>query len=209
MRRADWVYRGWETDEGGTPILDQMSYGVEARSIAASGSAIAMLYDSHDYMLQAVGGGAGAGVAGHLPYSARAEGRKATCLRVQGMLSYEASTWAAGSRLELGWRLGVFEQAADTGLVLLDVAYSMYTSSTLKDQPAVWANDQATHIAERRIRFEFSAGNEASLRTQKLDISFKRRLRSHECLALYLELPATSVGIRYQTWLRTLVQDEG
>jgi len=171
-----------------------------------------ILYDSHNRistLANTWNSALGSATVAALSRSARAEGRKALCKRVQGQMLFRPSTWALGNIMSFGWRLGVFEQDSAVGSILLDAEYSMFDPSLeWSTSVAVWANDSG-NIAERRYFKGFRSDDPAPGVMQSFDVRFKRSLPPNMCLALYMEGSSSSVSVTFQPWLRTLVHDEG
>lgn len=214
-KRADWVYRpniqrgdfsGGESDALGTyegSILNHTA------GIAAAQSHV--LYDSHNYFGEGPRGGLPTGAGGTQPQltrAARAEGRRATILAVEGFVYVEPQTWVLGNLIAMGFRLGAFEQDL-TGVFSLDPAYSMWLDNPGSpfEQVAHWANYRRSNQWERRVHYGFSPDGPNLV---QIPIRWKGRvsLGAKECFGLYTELESTSVATRCQYWLRTLVQDE-
>lgn len=123
----------------------------------------------------------------------------------EGIVYVEPTTWALGSLIAWGFRIGIFEQDPMSGAIGLDPSYSMWATGpgSGDPNPATWANQGRTNIHERRIHYGFS--DNATFTVQKFRVPIGRRLQDHECLAVYFEGENTSVDIRTQWWLRTLV----
>jgi len=210
--RADWVYRDHMYDEAGALINSQGTYN-NLPTVLAPAPANALgkiLYDSKSFMKHA---------AGSTPFvplvmagSARAEGKRAQIMAVQGMISIRPSTWALGSNLVVGIRFGVFEQDPGTGGILVDPSYSMFASfANVALSAANWAND-GQWDRERRVYVTFS--DNSQVYNHYFFFRTRRFLKGHECYAVYLEAnnqsgTTGSVNSNVTLWLRTLVSDEG
>lgn len=171
-----------------------------------------ILYDSKNRMAHLIGASTTAPPnLTMLPGAARAEGRLPFCMRVQGRIEVEASTWAVGNTLGGGIRLGVFEQDAETGLLSLPADYSMFVTAgnaPYRD-PATWANEKRLNLWEKRYRKDYSDGSANRLIVLEFNRKIRVALQSHECLAFFHEAPSTSVDARAIVWCRTWVRDEG
>lgn len=211
---ADWVYRDNVFDEAGALVNAGASYSNTEVSIAAGAPAtrVQILYDSHNYMKQGVQLAAGAMV----PFGSqgRAEGGRATILGYEGMVAMRPSTWAAGSAIRLGFRVGVWEQDADLGLVLVDPVYSMWGNfANTALNASAWANNREW-VEERRIYKTFASANDQALFCTYFRRRCRRRLRPHKCFAIWGEVNNAAGTVGGVTtlctyWLRTLVSDEG
>lgn len=217
-RRADWVYRGPGVDIDAPGVLtgpdtDLASYhAVQTTfSVGVSNARFLVLYDSHDRLntLQNyVAGAAAAYVA--VGAEARAEGRRARILATEGHIIMVPDTWAIGSTMSYGWRLGAFEQDPDTGLASLDADYSMFVNAAADPRigPAKFA-DTKTWVREHHARRVFSTTNDQAIENIHFRWKGMRTLRANEAWGLYLE-GQTGVDFRiHATWCRTLVSDEG
>lgn len=206
--KADWVYRNCIYDDAGALQEGLGSYDPAVTTltpgpITASGK---VLYDSNN-RLAYVADVAGVG----LPYvrNMRAEGRNPLCLRVQGVVLIQPTTWAIGNAYNLCMRLMVNEQSAIDSAMTLDTAYSAFqVIGSPMNTPATWANSKNL-IAEKRIFHAFSGGNDTERKAIRWDVRFRRSLKSNEALFLYSETETASVNLRMFFWLRTLVVDEG
>lgn len=204
-RRADWVYR----HHAYTPIGGAAdSLGTYAPRIITQVSGIAtaqshVLYDSQNWL--ATSGQGGINTNAVLSRSGRAEGRNPTILATEGIIYVEPSTWAIGNLIAYGWRLGVWEQDL-TGVFSLDPQYSMWVESAPGPVCGQWANNGRNNAAERRIHYGFS-DNQAFM-VLRVKWRGRRILKPNECWGIYTELESTSVNVRQQFWLRSLVEDE-
>lgn len=211
---ADWVYRDHVYDDTGALIAAAGTYSNQPFTLTA-GVANAqgkVLYDSHNYIKQGVQLTAGA----MIPFGSqgRAEAGRATILGYEGILAITPTTWAAGTNIRLGVRVGVFEQDAGTGFFLVDPAYTMFTSSpNLSLNASAWANSR-TWVEERRVYRAFSTSNDQALQVLRFRRRCRRRLNPHECFGMFLEInnqAGTTGGVNMEgtLWMRTLVSDEG
>lgn len=211
-RPADWVYRPHIRDETGSLIDNLGSYEatIQALPTGQANAQARVLYDSFNYRsAQYPLGNSAVNFAGFgLGPSAKAEGRNPLIRRVEGFVSYTPSTWAVGSSMFWGFRVGIFEQDPITGFLLIDPTYTILnaTADTLTN-PAIFANTRTWHY-EKRVFHTFS---ENSVR---FDTHFRfrvnRLLRPHECYAIFLENHGSiSVTTNTMWWCRTLVSDEG
>lgn len=213
--RGDWVYRGGTTDETGTADYFDASYAGVYQALSSSGtssvSAALILYDSHDWFT-VMGGGLGNALSGGvMSKAARAEGRKAKMLRVQGQFSVQASTWTLGNEVRFGLRIGIFQQDPEDGGILVPAAYRMMTEpgvDQIVQGTSVWADHRRMNQWEHRHYLHFATGNEQSLRTLRINTPIRGSLNANECLALYMENAPGGVALRFQSWLRTYVVDE-
>lgn len=207
-RRRDWVYRPNLKDTAGGLFDVLGSYENLAKNLAAgfANPQVAVLYDSSSYM-SAVAAQTTTFVA--LPRASRAEGRKPLIHRVQGVVLVTPSTWAAGSRFDVGFRFGRFVQAPDTGGIVFDPEYAMWGSpADAKDSPANYANDTNWQF-ERRELVTFGTSNDAASWKWSFNFRVNRSLESNQAYALYMESAGGSININIQCWFRTLVSDEG
>lgn len=220
--KADWVYRGADYIPGDPADNDWLeenpdlaSYGHSVQGVTAglNGAAAWILYDSMNRRAQLLNTFSTAGgwdTVALLPRAARAEGRNPLILATEGQLLIRPSTWALGSLMAFGLRIGIFEQDPSDGLLLLDAEYHMrnaFAGSTGHSQAATWANDRMW-VWERRYYVTFDSTRPAAL---NLDIRWRgrRTLKPHQCFAIYCEADSASVNLTVQRWMRTLVVDEG
>jgi len=221
-RKWDWVYRsymgvGWSEDDipfGAPEAGNQASYVSEYSDFNSgpSNTRFLVLYDSTN-RLQVMGGADVSGatvLSGLLPRSARAEGRRAMVRAVEGTIHVEPSSWALGNTMVIGWRLGVWEQDSETGFVLLDSEYTMWSTgvNNVLSNAGQFAN-RHNWVRERRIIRPFN--NQVGGAWQ-FNVNWRGRPRSlgpDQAFGLYLEARSTSVNMRINPWLRSLVSDEG
>jgi len=217
-RGADWVYRqgynliGTRGTGLGADLIGTYDPSVTTVSTGQANAQSRILYDANDYFADLTRGGVGS--AGTLASQAvatragRSEGRKPCMRAVEGYIYCEPSTWAIGNVMALGVRLGVFEQDIGSGVITIDSAYSMWAyTATLQDPgPAHWANSSRMNCKEWRIWNAFSQNS--PLVVMRIRWRGRKFLNANECFALYLEAPTTSINVRTQYWLRTLVEDE-
>lgn len=224
------MYRGWGTpvgdldavpDVGDIEDYEQASYSNQVVTLTAGPDEMQarILYDSHNRIAVAMGAGDQAsGLVTHTWHTraARAEGSKAVVYAVEGFMAFEPSTWSLGSMMRVGMRLGVWEQEAQSGYVLLPTAYSMFAAINVDlspwGQPAMWANDR-NWVWERRPMKYF--GDASSTPLMIVPVRWRSRLgralKPDECFAMVLEIPSqTGVSnLRTRCWLRSFVADEG
>lgn len=201
----DWVYRPSVREQtvfNGGDILGTYDENLYSQSSGVNFGDAHILYDSHNRIATVMRAGGSANFVG-IPNAARAGGRGPLMHAVAGSIYVEPSTWAVGNLIAWGWRVGVFEQAPDTGQILLDPDYSMWAVGPGLVPPATWANMQRMNSWERRRHFGFSDNQQFF--TLPVFTRVNRRLQDHECLAIYHEGESTSVNVRMQFWLRTLV----
>lgn len=182
------------------------TYGVgnRSQSTGVANATVLWLYDSHDRMQYTASGTVSAQL-GRLPPAARAEGKRPVIHMTQGFFEVEPQSWAANGQLHWGWRLGAWEQDPFTGLVSLNVSYNMWG----RNPPSTadyWA-DVGIHVREGRVYRAFNA--EITAPSWVIPIFWKGRwrLRPNEGWGIYIEGETTN--IRYDTWFRSLVSDEG
>lgn len=205
--RMDWVYRPNVAAEtispwvGGNDLIGSYDENLFGESSGLNGASSRILYDSHNRIATVMRTGTGLSVP--MANAARVSGRGPMMHRVQGIIYVEPTTWAIGNLIAWGWRIGVFEQDPGSGAIELDADYSMWTQSASAIPVASWANQRRVNLWERRVHYGFS--DNATFTVQKLNVPLKVRLQDHECLAIYTEGEATSVNVRVQYWLRTLV----
>lgn len=204
--RKDWVYRPNFVSETVDPFLGNDLLGsyddnILGESSGQAGGNSRILYDSANRIQHVMRTGAGLTMV--MPGAARVQGRGPTMHWVQGIIYVEPTNWAIGNLIAWGWRIGVFEQAPDSGAIEIDADYSMWQQVASAVPVATWANQQRTNLWERRIHYGFS--DNQVFTTVRVSTRIRVRLQDHECLAIYTEGEATSVNIRPQYWLRTLV----
>lgn len=212
--RPDWVYRANARpayNPAGAAIMngDTMgTYGAAETTVSQQTAAAKWLYDSHNHhvVIQRMEGAAPNQILTTLSRAGRAEGGKATILCTSGVILMRASAWAVGSRRTIGYRMGIFEQAPDSGAMALDPNYSLWANFG-NTQPADWAN-MRNWVWERRIFEDFGAANNLT-RTVSVFWKGRRTLKPHEGWGLFIEGGASSVDCIQSFWLRTLVVDEG
>jgi len=208
--RRDWVYRndGAALTTGGIVILtaDELgTYTPNPLVIGQDDTAGLILYDSRNYLRAMTHGGAG--TLGAINMGARAAGKRAQLHWVSGMLFVTTSSWALGSVMRVGFRIGIFGQSISGGNLEAPAGYSMFTNpgeSTVAD----FANQQRANQWEKRVAHAFSADTGAIF---GIPVSTRVRgsLNDDECLALFVEGGSDTVGLSIVPWLRTLVTDEG
>lgn len=216
LPKADWVYRqhGIRTDTG--VQVDSLGTYDEVQVILPSGVQNAqshILYDSHVQIGMQTAAGTQTPAGTPIRYvnrAARAEGSRATILRTQGIIVVQPDGWVLGNVIALGWRIGAWEQDT-TGVFTLDAAYSMWVRqvATPFDPPAMWANFHRLNAREGRVFREFNSTQVSPLFPVYINWRGRRRLDPKDCWGIYTEGAPTSIQIRQQFWLRTLVVDEG
>lgn len=207
--KADWVYRpdaratggSAEADTLGTyePIIKTLASGIESVQVP-------VLYDSRDHMTSTIRGSIT--TSADLATSARAEGRRAKILGYEGIMYVEPTQWAIGNLIALGVRVKKCTQDTLTGLAVVDPAESMWQFDVPSQQgPWTFANGYPFFVEERRVHYGFSDNQVFTV------LRFRRKCRvslaPNEMFAMWLELEPTSVNVRIQLWMRTLVSDEG
>jgi len=222
-RRFDWVYRsrvlgllsGDSVEEGVAEVQGLASYYgalVSLTSGPANARALIM-YDSTNRLVQGYGT-TNFALGPHQGYTnraARAEGRKALIRACEGTIIMRPSTWAAGNYAYYGWRLGVFKQDPDTGLLIVPSEYTMFDETWAPfGSTATWANTRGW-VMERRIMRPFNPDNSSGYHHLTFRWSSRkgRALEPDECFAMYLESDTGSVTLTTEPWCRTLVSDEG
>jgi len=204
MPRADWVYRSREVNEDdGSYLLDHESYGPSTFTVTAGvgGQVGAVLLDSSNYLHE------NTGISRRMPRASVPDRpRRPMTHLVSGTIDIQPTVWSLGQVMELGVRIGVWQQDAVSGdLITPSANYSMYAVTNYAQQPAIWANDRRNNLWERRFHWAFSTSNDMAVRLLPLVARARARLSEDECLGIYLEVPAGAVNLRGQFWLRTLV----
>lgn len=203
--RPDWVYRSNAIRSDGTAdLLGTYKWPTFSVTSGKANASILMLYDSQNYLRQPVNTLTG---SFFLAQSGRAEGAKPLCLRVQGQIYSRPSTWALGNVLAYGLRILVVEQDPETGLGTIDADFGMW-QPTVAGKEGTWRNPQQI-VWEKRYWRSYSSNETSPSLILPIDVRMRRRLKSNEALALYMETADTSVTAVFQMWLRTLVVDEG
>lgn len=214
--RADWVYRqhAIRADNGAqVDSLGTYDDGLVSQTGGIAQAQSHILYDSHDQLgvWTASGIEVPAGTPARLvSRAARAEGRRATILAVEGCVLLSPGEWALGNLVAWSWRMGAFEQDR-TGVFSLDAQYSMWVTggATPFEPPAQWANFRRLNAKEDRVWHAFDADRLNPLFKVRIFWKGRRTLDPRDCWGLYTEMENTSIGIDQQFWLRTLVVDEG
>lgn len=204
--RPDWVYRNDAravAGLGGSDDLGTYSVVVKALTSGVVNALGMVLYDSANRMQANVPAGAG---QGYLSRAARAEGRKPHIRAVEGLVYLEPTAWALGNLIAYGSRILIAEQDIDTGVPVLDAEYSMWANG-LVTSASLWANQGRQNVQEKRLFYGFS--DNQAFTVARYSWTGLRALEPHEALFLYMELETTSVNVRFQPFLRTLVSDEG
>lgn len=211
--RGDWVYRGLEYTPAGAQLASQTSSytGLTRNSGAytlSSGTQIGLiLYDSSNYMMRTTTQTA----TSRMSTAARAEGRRATVMAVNGFIFITPNAWTVGSNFLIGWRLVVCDQNEFTGALDLPAAYSFVQQAPTAALPssdfAMSANGWG-NLAEG-YKFQTFDQNDASW---MLHIKWRgrRSLESNSCLGLLMESAGPAVGsttLLVSPRLRSLVHD--
>jgi len=215
---VDWVYRptGLFSTAPGT-YNGRSSLTVATNTVNQILSAAAILYDSQDYL--GVITRESFGNTSDMPKAARAEGRRARCIRVQGKILFlPANGWAEGGRWYMGVRLGWYEQDPQGGRLLVAPEYSMWEPEIVTGafgDVALWANDRLQNMREWRLHQGYDTEKAAGFVPLHINVRLpiQRAPSSLHCLALYFEAPSTITTLvaNTQFWVncRTLVADEG
>lgn len=212
MPKPDWVYRTDAFDGAGVLADSHGSYVNRTTTVLAGpNEAVAkVLYDSHNYIQRLVQIG---GQQIVLSSSARAEGRSAFVHRVQGVV-FATPIWSGTDNARFGFRFGVFEQDENSGDLLLEAGYTMWSETNLGNialSTAMFANDRMWQ-RERRFFAIRESGVSPSVYAFPFNFPVRRRLNPDQCYAMYFEgdaTPVASVNIVLRPFLRTLVSDEG
>lgn len=208
--RGDWIYRGVEfDDEGGAAGTQVASYtGVSRNSGAyplAPGTDVGIiLYDSANYMLERTRTG-----PFNIGREARAEGRGATILAVQGYYYMLPNAWTAGSNWCVSARIIIADQNLQTGQMDLPANYQLPATSGPGVELTAWANGWG-NLAERTDWNAFATGNEQQRWKFGLRWRGRRRLKPHECLGILIQSAGPAIGSTSMTLsplFRTLVSD--
>lgn len=213
--RADWVYRPslYIDDEGAVQLVNLGSYLGDRQvglTPGINGVQTLILYDGTDFLAESTRASISqTGIQqGVLTRAARAEGKEATVLAVQGSIRVVPNGWAAGTRFDLGFRLGWFEQDDLSGLASVDPDYTMWdTGATTFETPAVMADQKTANIRTWRIHRGFN-DTEGTI---QVNIFWKGRRRSPSSkhgLMLWCETAPGSLTLNLMPNLRTLVVDE-
>jgi len=103
----------------------------------------------------------------------------------------------------------MFEQDPISGGFLIDPNYSMWTpGAPAVNKPALWANDRMWQH-ERRFAQVFSTSNDQAMWTLRFRFGVRRSLPPNWCYGYYSEVATGGATLLLQSWLRTLVSDEG
>lgn len=205
-RTGDWVFRPNILDEAGGLVEALGTYEPAGKNLTAgfANAKGSILYDSHNRRQSLFLAGTVMEVMGA---PGRAEGRGARIHRVMGTINVSPTTWTVGSRFDIGFRFGVFEQDPSSGLILVDANYNMWNAGAAKtDQPAFWANNRQWQHERRDIQ-TFSDNGVSFV--YRFNFPVKRTLKPHECYAVYVETVTGSATVNLWYWLRSFVSDEG
>lgn len=187
----------------GADVLGTYEFSVRALNSGFTNAQSLVLVDSADRQVPVMSGSAVNTLTPSPPGGWRAQ-RGVICAMVDGHIYVEPSTWAIGNIMAIGVSIGAFEQDM-TGVATVDSLYTMWNNATPAAPAAHWSNDnQRTNLWSRRQYKGFSS-NDATIMVVPVRARLRVRLREWEALMVWLELESTSVNVRYQTWLRTLV----
>jgi len=205
--RADWVYRGNHVDAEGSQDNGLSTYSPYIKSVTQGESAGHILYDSKNF-LRDIGGNSYI-----MNQTGRAAGKRPKMVRVMGQMTWVAGSWSPGDEIQFGLRIGVFQQDSSDGFIQVDASYTMMGGGGgIVNDPDIWANQPRANRWEWRNYQYFATGNESSRKSVFINANMRGvTLSDDECLALYVEngVAASVTSLRYITWLRTLVIDEG
>lgn len=212
---ADWVYRPCLQDAAGAAIDDLGTYDQNVGLLTAgpANANFHVLYDSHNHLVQSKGPSLAGATALTMPMAARAEAMRPKIMRVQGVTLVRPTAWTVGSLTMVGFRFGIWEQDPQSGSILIDPAYSMWTGGGAginQLRPATWANDRNWQV-ERRLMVAFGE-NSSGAWTMRWNFTVNRRLDPNEAYGVYMESDstwATATNVQYKHFIRTLVADEG
>lgn len=220
--QADWVYRGNKFLLSGDLTVEEEEnlsgtyYSPFQMVVGLAGRTAQVLYDSAAYMGGRYGQGretaSGLQMSYAIPPSARPDtplgGALIHAVDMTVNFLLLGSTWVAGAKFYMGWRIICAEQDPETGQLLLHPSYSMWQDvGGLNAQPSTWANGRQ-NCAEGRIWRDFNNTNDTNINmVVSKFLRFKRRLAENEGLFLYLELHPNSVISAVFPWCRTLVTD--
>lgn len=205
-KHRDWVYRP-NSVASAAPLnsvdgLGTYEFAVRSLTTGQASAQVLWLVDAEDRDTMIARTSSAA--SGFLSAAAKPSTARRKTLMVEGQMYFEPSTWALGNVLAVGMRIIVCEQDVLTGLGSLDADYTMWNPTTVGQQAAFFANDRQLNLAERRMWWGFSDNGQVMQARFRLRVPWT--LQPHHGLGLYLESPTTSVNLRYQTWLRTLVE---
>lgn len=211
----DWVYRGEAGDIGlgaDTGLMGSYSPIIRSLTTGESGVIALILYDSVDRQQTLIQGGAAGGQFPVLGREARAQGKRPRVFRVNGEVYCEPSTWASGNLMAVGWRLAWFEQDTLTGQFTVQAEYSMWApgTATPSDQPSTWAD--VPFLKEQRVFKGYGDGSSQHFMVIPINWKSSRGSRApspKHCLGIWMEAEGTSVNMRVQPWVRSLISDEG
>lgn len=218
--RADWVYRGdqYRLDDPSSvePAFSGSYYS--PITLAVGSSTAQVLYDSNDYIgsryggVQVIGGANRRMSVGSEARPDRAMGGPLIHgVDVHANVRVNDSAWTTNLTMYLAMRIVVAEQDPETGRMVADVNYSMWSniSGFQSGEPAVWANGRQNCWETRIVRSRRTTDVALDMFIDRR-VRFKRRLDSQEGLFLYLETHTASVNLNLvNLWCRTLVTDVG
>lgn len=218
MRRsfipADWVYRADIYDDAAGLVEQNGTYQNPPKTLAngAANAIVGILYDSHNYVEYSERAGLSGQVIGP---AGRAEGQRAHVLAYEGIVVVRPSTWALGSNIVTGVRIGVWDQDPVTGGVLTDPSFSLFNTFAGVGLSVETHANTRRWTEERRMYVGFSDASTPPVFTMRFRKRMRkgRRLLPHECFAMYFESNGQagtvgSVTCTLTCWMRTLVSDE-
>jgi len=208
-KHTDWVYRANVPGLTVAPLnigdnLGTYDFSVRGLTTGVANAQALWLVDAADKEQSVYRSAPGA--AGIQSMAAKPEGPRTKVLAVEGIIYFEPSTWAAGNLMAMGVRIMAIEQDIVTSVALVDSDMTMWntTSAGFQDAASRYANDKQLNMYEQRMFKSF--GDNGSIMVMRIRARINWTLQSRHGLALWLEGESTSVNVRYQTWLRTLVQ---
>lgn len=214
-RKTDWVYRSnmYGLGGGATPLQQvdiQGTYEWSVRGLTAGygTSQVLWLVDAQDREWSIAPYSATGVAATMQSKAAKPAARRTKCLFVEGHIYFEPTTWAVGNLMAVGARIVAMEQDILTGFAVLDADYTMWNNGMAgpgRGAAAIYANDRQLNMWEKRMYKAFTSNNEA-LMVMHIRARLNWALQPHHGLGILLEAESTSVNLRYQTWLRTLVE---
>lgn len=208
-RKMDWVYRsnlrGLSTAPWtGTDSLGTYEFQVRSLTTGIAGATALWLVDAKNREMS--GALTNSNQAQLQPSASRPEPSRTRVHMVEGIIYIEPSTWAVGNLMAMGVRICALEQDINTGLASVDPDMTMWLNAAAGMQQsaaAIYANDKQLCMYEQRAFKSF--GDNGSIMVMRIRARLNWTLQAQHGLALWLEGESTSVNVRYQTWLRTLV----